>query len=193
MEMKKKFLVGLLASALGMGISTASFGQEGFYVGGSIGQATVDGFCDSAPGFTVSACDDSDTAWKAFAGYRFHRNFAGEISYMNAGEYTGTVTVGATSATVTTDATAWGLAALGIFPVADRFDLFGKIGFVSGESDATVTVGGSTVSVGDSGTELHYGLGAVYNLSRNLGVRAEWENVDDADISVLSIGLQYRF
>jgi hypothetical protein len=28
---------------------------------------------------------------------------------------------------------------------------------------------------------------------RNLGIRAERENVDDADISMLSIGIQYRF
>ena len=192
----KKWIVGLIASALGMGVSTAGFGQsmgQGLYVGGSIGQASADSFCDGAAGFTVSNCDDSDTGWKAFAGYRFHRNFAGELSYMNAGEYTATVTVGATSATVSADATAWGLAALGIYPVSEQLELFGKLGFVRGETDANVTIGGTSATVGDSGTELHYGFGAVYNLSRNLGIRAEWENVDDADLSMLSVGIQYRF
>ena len=37
------------------------------------------------------------------------------------------------------------------------------------------------MSVGDSGTELTYGLGAVFNVTRNFGIRAEWENVDDAE------------
>lgn len=192
----KKWIVCLIASALGMGASTASFGQsmgQGLYVGGSIGQASADSFCDGAAGFTVSGCDDSDTGWKVFAGYRFHRNFAGELSYMNAGEYTATVTAGATSATVNADATAWGLAVLGIYPASEQFELFGKLGFVRGETDANVTVGGTSATVGDSGTELHYGFGAVYNLSRSLGIRAEWENVDDADLSMLSVGIQYRF
>lgn len=194
--MKKKVIAGLIASALGLGISTASFGQalgQGLYIGASIGQAQVDGFCDSGGGITVSSCDDKDTAWKAFLGYRFHRNFAAELSYMDAGEYGGTATFGATSARVNADATAWGLAALGIYPLSDRFEIFGKLGFVHGESDATVNFGGTSVTVGDSGTELHYGFGAIYNLTRNFGIRGEWENVDDADISVLSIGLQYRF
>lgn len=194
MKSKKQAAVAVLfAAALGVA-AAPSFAQErGFYVGGSIGQTEAGNWCDSAPGFAVTSCDDEDTGFKGFVGYRFNRNFAVEGSYMDAGEFTGTVTAGGTSASVTADATAWGIAAVGFLPLSDRFDLFGKIGFVRGESEATVSVGGSTFTVGDDGTELHYGLGAIYNLTRNWGVRGEWENVDDADISMLSLGVQYRF
>ena len=38
-----------------------------------------------------------------------------------------------------------------------------------------------------------YGIGATWNFNRNFGVRAEWERLNDSDIDILSIGLQYRF
>jgi OOP family OmpA-OmpF porin len=191
----KKALAGAALAALALGFSApGAFAQaQGLYVGGSIGQAQVDGFCDSAPGFTVTSCDDKDTGWKVFLGYRVNRNFAVEGSYMNGGEFGGTVNSIFGTASVKADATAFGIAALGILPVSEQFELFGKLGFVRGESDADVVIGGTRVTVGDSGTELTYGLGAVFNVTRNLGIRAEWENVDDAEISMLSIGIQYKF
>jgi OOP family OmpA-OmpF porin len=196
MSIKKASIAALLAAA-GMAVSSVSMAQSmqdrGWYVGGSLGQAEAGNWCDPAAGATITSCDDKDTGWKVFGGYRLSRHFAAEASYINFGEYTATVTVAGTPATVSADATGWGLAALGIFPLSDRFELFGKLGFVRGESEADVTIAGTQVTVGDKGTELHYGLGATYNLTRNFGVRAEWENVNDAELSLLSIGIQYRF
>ena len=37
------------------------------------------------------------------------------------------------------------------------------------------------------------GVGGVFNFSRNLGLRAEFERYNDSEINVLSIGMQYRF
>lgn len=196
MSFKKIALAAMLGMA-GIAASPAmaqSMDDRSFYVGGSLGQAEAGNWCDtSGTGLGLASCDDEDTGWKAFAGYRFSRNLAVEASYINFGDYTATVTFGGASATVNADATAWGLAAVGIFPVSERFDLFGKLGFVRGETEADVVIGGTTVTVGDDGTEMHYGFGATYNLSRNLGIRAEWENVNDADLSLLSLGVQYRF
>lgn len=195
MSFRKTTIAALIATA-GLAASSAmaqSMADRGFYVGGSFGQAEAGEWCDSSAGITVANCDDKDTGWKAFAGYRFSRHLAAEFSYINFGEYTARATVGATTVDVKADATAWGLAAVGIFPLSDRFDLFGKLGFVRGESEGSGTVGATTVTVGDKGTELHYGFGATYNFTRNLGIRAEWEMVNDADLSLLSIGLQYRF
>lgn len=193
MNFRKGFISALLAGTA-LAFSAAFAQAQGLYIGGSIGQAQVDGFCDSEPGFTVTSCDDKDTGWKAFLGYRVNRNLAVEGSYMNGGELGGTVNSFFGTGTVKTDVTAWGIAALGILPVSERFELFGKLGFVRGESDSDVTINGTPIaSDDDSGTELTYGIGVVYNITRSLGIRAEWENVDDADISLLSIGIQYKF
>jgi OmpA-OmpF porin, OOP family len=167
--------------------------DRGWYVGGSFGQTTADEWCTGAPGVTITSCEDTDTGWKLFGGYRINRNFAVEGSYIDFGTFTGTATVGGSSANVSADATAWGIAAVGIFPVGNQFELFGKLGFVRGESEARVTIGGTSVDLGDEGTELHYGIGAIYNLTRNFGIRAEWENVNDAELRLLSIGVQYKF
>ena len=196
MSLKKAGVTALLFAAgfAASPVMAQSMADRGAYVGGTIGRAEASEFC-SSDGFagTISNCEDTDTGWKAFVGYRFNRNFAAELSYINFGEYSGRVTLGPLSATANVDATAWGLAAVGILPVSNRFDLFGKLGFVRGESDGSVNLGGTTVEVGDKGTELHYGFGAIFNFTRNLGIRAEWEMVNDADLSLLSIGLQYRF
>lgn len=193
MNFRKGFISALLAGTA-LAFSAAFAQAQGLYIGGSIGQAQVDGFCDSEPGFTVTSCDDKDTGWKAFLGYRVNRNLAVEGSYMNGGELGGTVNSFFGTGTVKTDVTAWGIAALGILSLSERFELFGKLGFVRGESDSDVTINGTPIpSDDDSGTELTYGIGVVYNITRSLGIRAEWENVDDADISLLSIGIQYKF
>lgn len=192
----KSLVAGLMAAGmLAAGPALAQQGMSGWYIGGAIGQSEAGSWCDDpgVAGVTITSCDDKDTAYKAFLGYRINKNFAVEGSYINFGDASATVTFGGSSASVDASADGFGIAALGILPLSDKFELFGKLGFMHGDSEADVTVGGSTVQVGDSGTELHYGVGGIYNLSRNLGVRAEWENVDDAELSVFSIGLQYRF
>lgn len=194
---KKKVLAVVAAAMLAMPFAaSAQQGQTGFYAGGSIGQGEAGSWCDTggAPaGLAITSCDDKDTAWKGFAGYRFSRHFAAEASYINFGKYSATLTFGGATGSVNADATGWGLAVLGIAPVGNNFELFGKLGFMRGESQANVTVGAISGTVGSKGTELHYGVGGVYNFTPKLGLRLEWENVDDADLSMLSIGLQYRF
>jgi opacity protein-like surface antigen len=38
-----------------------------------------------------------------------------------------------------------------------------------------------------------FGVGAAFNFTRNFAIRAEWERLNDSEIDILSIGLQYRF
>jgi hypothetical protein len=45
----------------------------------------------------------------------------------------------------------------------------------------------------DEGSEVHFGFGATVNITRNLGLRAEWERLEDSEIDMLSIGVQYKF
>lgn len=194
MNVRKGFIRAALAGAALAVCVPAAFAQaQGAYVGGSIGQAEASGFCDPVPGIAVTSCDEKDTGWKVFLGYRFNPNFAAELSYLNGGKFQGTATSGGLIGSVKSDVTAFGIAALGIIPVSAQLELFGKLGFVSGESDVDIVINGLRLTEDDSGTELTYGLGAVYNITRNFGIRAEWENVDDADLSMLSIGIQYKF
>ena len=52
----------------------------GWYIGGAFGQTEVALDCAG-----TTACDDSDSGWKIFAGYQFNRNFAVELGYGDLG------------------------------------------------------------------------------------------------------------
>jgi OOP family OmpA-OmpF porin len=73
--------------------------------------------------------------------------------------------------------------------------VFGKIGLFSWEAEANDTTGGIPFSADDDGTDVSFGVGVAYNFTRNFGLRAEYElfKTDDADVSLISIGVVWRF
>ena len=185
--MRLKKLLCPLAVALAFAATAASAQQpepRGWYVGGSVGQMEAKGDCG---GFDT--CDRKDTAWKLFGGYRINRHFAAEAFYGDWGKIK--VARGAVSATG--ELQSYGIAGLGILPVGQAFELFGKLGLAHTKQKATATGGGVTLTDRDSGSEAVFGLGAGYNFTPRLGVRAEWERLNDSEVDVISLGLQYRF
>lgn len=200
----------LIAFSAVFGVASAQAADTGFYVGGSFGQSKVNDFNGadidaelSLLGLTSStSTDDTDTGWKAFAGYRFMDYLAVEGAYTNFGEATANSIVTAPLAGVVNtklETDAWTLSALGILPLGDRFSLFGRVGvnFWNIDVSATGTGGGVTATASDSddGTDMVYGVGAAYNFTNKLGVRGEWERYefDDADIDFLSAGISWNF
>jgi OOP family OmpA-OmpF porin len=174
--------------------TTTGFAQEtGFYVGGSIGQAKAKDLCDAPAPFVVTSCDEKATGWKAFAGYRFHRHFAIEGTYIGTDHFSVGATFLGVPVSVKADAQSLGIAALGIAPIGDRFSLFGKLGILRTEAEAAASVLGQRRTLGDKGTGAHYGVGAIYHLTRNWGLRGEWERARKGDFDLLTIGVQYGF
>lgn len=195
-----KARIGLAVVGLASAITFVgpAFAQDtGFYIGGALGQAKVDVDCTGA-----TSCDDKDTSWRIFGGYQFNRNFAIEAGYIDFGEASAsgpTPPFGTTS--VTQEATAFDVVAVGMLPLMDRFSVFGKLGFYRADTDVSVTntVLGS-VSESDSNTDLTFGVGVRYDFTRNLAVRAEWQRYSDvgisdleSDVDVFSLGVLWRF
>ena len=187
-----KAALGIFSVVAVAGFSAPASAQDmGFYIGATFGSATQDGQCEGTPaGFS---CDDKDSAWRILGGYQFNRNLAIELGYHNLGE----ASASGGGVTVTDEVTAWELLAVGSFPLANQFSLYGKLGMYRGEVERTVTLGGLSASADESGTEFTFGLGARYDFMPNLGVRAEWQRymdlLPDVDVDVLSIGLIFRF
>ncbi|MBU1665601.1 MAG: outer membrane beta-barrel protein [Gammaproteobacteria bacterium] len=193
--------------------------DTGWYAGVGVGgskakdvgsAAEVDASLLADYGITAtSTAEDTDTAWKLFAGYRINKNFAVEGSYADLGKATFDSTVTAPAAgtvNISWKSKAWSLAAVGILPVTDQFEVFGKIGghFWDVDMSVTATGGGGTAagSASDDGTSWLYGVGASYSFSKNIAVRAEWERYQDvgdenttgkSDVDMLSVGVQYKF
>ena len=178
----------LLASTLGFALMTAPAvaKDEGAYAGGSIGLTTID-ICGDLTAFGATTCDDEDTGFKLFGGYKFNRNLAVEGGFVDFGEISASFPTG--SATVSSDALF--AAAVGILPVSSKFSVFGKLGFFMWDLTATGT--GGTVS--DDGTDLLIGVGLGFDITERLTIRAEWEDYDGGGdgVNFLSAGLQYNF
>jgi len=99
--------------------------------------------------------------------------------------------------------------AVGTYPLNPSFALFGKLGVFAWNAKANDTTGGASFSATDNGADLSFGLGASYNITKNVGVRVEWERfkagggedattgfpnvTSSANIDLLSLGVVYRF
>jgi OOP family OmpA-OmpF porin len=186
--------------ALACCMSMPALAQErGAYFGGSLGQAEAKGTCSDlrlivgSVGGTVASCDQKDSAFKLFGGYRFNRNLAVEGSYFDYGDFKADGQTFGVPFTFSGDATAWGAAAVGILPLNERFSLFGKAGLLITDVSLAGAGAGGVAADDEQDTGLHIGIGAVFNVTRQFGIRAEWERNDEADIDMLSIGLQVSF
>jgi len=160
--------------------------DAGFYLGGSLGQATFTEWCVDSP--SVLSCDDKDSAWKILGVYRFNRYVAVEGTYINWGKATGTVLVAGAPRDVSAEQTSMGVAAVGSFEFTPQFSVFGKAGFLMTEQETPA----SSATQRDE-TEFHYGLGLRLRFAPNWAARGEWEKTEKLKVEMLSIGVEYRF
>lgn len=173
--MKKKNIAALI---LCTAFATSAFAaDQGFYVGANVGQSSTDTF-------TLST--KTGTAFSVLAGYQFIKYVAAEIQYNDFGSPTatgGSFKINGYSA-----------AAVGILPFNDQWSLMAKLGYASTKMGSPVDVTKSDVT---------YGIGGQFNIDRNWGVRANYDQYkvgggantsnQTATTSVFTIGVAYKF
>jgi len=190
------------------------YAYRGAYAGGAVGPSTMSIQSDSLAvgGATAStlSTEQKSTAFKGFGGYRFNPNFAAEGGFVYFGKFRATRTVTAPMAgTVRSDLTVLGayVNAVGIAPITENFELFGKLGFIVTGTVADRTSTGSVALVGDSvgahiERNLHLGAGAELRFTPKFGMRLEYEKafgvgdaktIGEGDIDVVFLGLVFRF
>jgi hypothetical protein len=99
------------------------------------------------------------------------------------------------------------LSAIGILPLGEKFELFGRLGylFTSAERSLTSKVDGQSGSFGaakgDSQNPV-YGVGFAWHINQVYSIRGEYQQLDQLgqenrtgaeDVSVIGIGLVVRF
>jgi OOP family OmpA-OmpF porin len=202
--MNRKAKAGLatlgLISAVAFAVPAAAQDRPGFYAGGSLGQSDIDeeittGLIDPGSG----PVDGKDTAFKVFGGYMFNRHFGVEGAYVNLGEvsYSGDF-FGLPVTGGKVEVSGFNAAALGSYPITEQFSVFGKIGLLIWEAEASDITGGVPFSAKEDGSDIFFGVGVGYNFTPNLGVRIEWERfkvevLDDVDADLISVGIAWRF
>lgn len=164
----------LLAIAIACSAASA-FGNP--YIGANIGQADYD----------IGGFDDP-TSWTILAGYNINEYFAAEISYTDFGEADDDITP-----IWTIDADAVAAALVATYPINEKFGVFAKLGAISW--DATLEEQGYGEIASDDGTDLLYGFGLRYAISPAVDIVGQYliADVDEDDISNLTIGLNYNF
>jgi len=143
--------------------------DSGWYIGGSIGSATVE--VDSVD------FDENDFAWKAFGGYQFGGLLAIEGGYVDFGK--------PSDGPLNVDP--YGLSAFAVLGLPlGPVRVFGKLGGLYWDVDAS---DGSN----DDGSDLAAGVGLEFELA-SFAIRGEVEYFDVADdIYMVSIGATYTF
>jgi hypothetical protein len=191
MLQKYNVLKGLAATAAAsvLLLSGPALADSGLYVGGSVGNTTLEAdFVDPIGGGNLTL-DENDFSWKVFGGYMF------DLPVVNLGVEAGYRDLGGPSATLAAEtygieATAWdayGVAGFDLGPV----NVFGKLGFVSWDADLTA----AGFDGSDDGTDTAYGVGASISLG-SFALRAEYEMFDVSevqDLYMLSAGFVYTF
>jgi OOP family OmpA-OmpF porin len=190
---------------------------ENWYVGAAVGKTSLDYSATDLTsdlanlGWTINnpSVDDSDSAWKAYAGIEFNDWLAVEAAYVDLGKVV--TRFGATIPPTQIDALlsdthsvhpyqgdGWVVAGVArIAFVPDRFSIVGRAGLFRWESETTVQVisgGTGSVAGDDSGTDGMFGIGIEWQFNEQWSLTADWERYKLNEwLDVPSIGVRFSF
>ncbi|TVZ41783.1 opacity protein-like surface antigen [Alteromonadaceae bacterium 2753L.S.0a.02] len=172
-----------LALAFGLASVNSFAGSEsGLYLGGSIGQAGVEA------GEGDFKLDESDSAYKIFAGYNFGiipmLDLAVEADYRDFGKFE---TGGGAVSSELKAIDLYGLVGVNFGPAG----VFAKVGYSRTDVDTRV----DEFRASDSDNNMTYGIGAKVGLG-SIKFRAEYEMFDIKDtdtVYMASLGVAYTF
>lgn len=179
-----------------------------FYLGGGAGQATykdvdeVERACATVG--AVCSVDDSDSAFKVFAGYRFGPYVAFEGGYIDLGEATADAAVPAATAALTAEGGY--IAILPQIPLGQVGSIFGRLGLSAVDAKLTASGGGASFRDSSGAGAVVFGAGGEVHLTEQISVRAEWERhsfdeafeiagveIEAPDIDLVSASFVIRF
>jgi len=224
--MRRRHLAVLVAIAAAPAIAKEP--ALGFYVGAGAGVSSFRGDFASqvnqayaGTGFTVDAAtvtDDRDTAWKAYAGWRFHPYGAIEAAWLDFGEARthyaiGVPNIGAATRDGRYRLSGAEVSALGIVPLGDRATVYAKAGALFSQlkyDESGLNQFGEPGSFSHTNRETKFlwGLGGSFELVDSLAVRVEWQRAEDIGerfaltdsgngrfehVDMATIALQWRF
>lgn len=175
------------------------------YFGLSVGQNTIKDWDEVGPSlddgsFTSQTSEDSDTGFRAFAGFGDTESFSFEIGYSDFGEATfdaqsdGCCFYPAGPVNITASTTGFDLGVVGRAPMSESVAFIGRIGLLMWEVDVDAVVGGGSGSESEDGDDIFFGLGLEFMSSPAMSLRGEFTrySLDDSDLDSISLSLVFR-
>jgi opacity protein-like surface antigen len=163
----------------------------------------------------AASSETKDIGYQATFGYRFNRYFAAELGLVQVGEMSSTargdLDFGGgfvpTSLSLSFSAGGPMVSAIGILPINDKFEVFGRLGylFTSSEREIRSRVDGENLGFGSSkgdSQDVVYGAGASYHFNQVYSLRLEYQQLDGLgeeersgteDASIIGLGFVVRF
>lgn len=166
------------------------------FAGASVGASNIDEAMTRGL-ITAGEVKTDSTGFKVFGGYQFHRNIGVEMAFVDLGEakYQGSFN-GMPIANGKLKVNGLNFAALGRLPLGQSFALFAKAGVFVWEAEAKDTAAGVPFTTKTDGTGGSFGIGASYDITRNIALRVEGEvfGIGDGDkASLISLGFALNF
>ncbi len=225
--MIKKSLCGAVALMLvsGAALAQADSGLTGFNAGISFGGTRANlSEGDLNRALTAqnyvspsSSVKNSDNTYRISGGYRFSPVFALEAHYTDLGKYSSdskallATNVGAGTLSGKYKASGFGIDALLSAPLAQSFSIYGRVGVMRAKTEADFSSSGSIfvtpqadsrLSTSANTTAYSYGIGLQYDISKQIGIRAEGQRYNklgngrtggELKLDVYSIGAVFSF
>ncbi len=159
---------------------------DGFYVGASVGKASLN---EDFDGLVI---DDSATSFRVVAGWRFNDYFALEGGYHNFGDFEQTLDIAGVPSTVSLSADGFTLGAAGGVPVSERFALTARAGMYFWNGTAEIN---NVSQATPEDSNLYLGAGVKFDVNEQIQLTADWTRyeLESAVSGVFSVGLQYQF
>ena len=195
---------------------SASFASDSsFYLDAGIGLIKAD-----LPSVSGTTLDDKDTGFSLGVGYNFNKNFAveagyqrlGTVSYSASGGVTGSYngapyTLNGSARLAAEDTDGWYVGPKVSLPLNEKFEINARAGWYMWKTDvvATASLGGTyngqaiaasgSASKKYDGTDMYYGVGAVYNIDKNIAVGVDYTRfkIDTVDVDTRNVKAKYSF
>jgi OOP family OmpA-OmpF porin len=188
-----KFIFATLASAL-LAVSPAVAADDsGFYVGGGLGEFGLETDHSDLIHF-----DGSSTAFKLFGGYQLIKYLGFELEYIDGGDaedvWRGDYFGYSTKVKNTLGFDGFNASVVGILPLGEKFNVFGKLGWFFWNGDLKETIYNLELDKLDdvykdseSDNDFSWGVGIGFDFTDNLGVRLEYQGFEIQDIDTADL------
>ena len=175
----------------------------GLYIGALAGAASSDdwdrivGNANGIIGTDATAATSGSLGLSGALGYRLSPGLAVEVSYVDGG--TSDVEFATVPALIEIHKRHAAISVLGILPVSEGIELYGRLGVAHWEMETDLTLAGVKSSDTISGNDLTYGAGLASELVSQLDLLADYQRIKmkvpsgNLSADYYLAGLRYRF
>jgi OOP family OmpA-OmpF porin len=182
-------LVGTAVCAQGwMGRMDTDF----LYLGAGAAKTKNRVYCSDTDVSGYANCDNKDSGWKATAGYQFFPNVAVELGYVRLGKFG--ATTAAAPGFASYKARAIEILAVVTVPLfIDDLSGFMKVGVAGWKASATAVTLPVGVPNRKASSDMTFGLGLSYDITRQIAARVEWQRYPEIEIDTFGAAVLYKF